>query len=53
MEFFKEPTFDNYMDLKFMLEGLFHRKVDLVAESNLKPAMIHVKEEAFYAKGLR
>lgn len=29
-------TFDNYMDVKFFLEGLFHRKVDLVIKSALK-----------------
>ena len=30
-------TFDNYMDLKFFLEKLFHRKVDLVIKDALKP----------------
>ncbi|MBD3271706.1 MAG: nucleotidyltransferase [Elusimicrobia bacterium] len=29
-------TFDNYMDLKFFLEELFHRKVDLVIKEALK-----------------
>lgn len=29
-------TFDNYMDLKFFLEKLFHRKVDLVTKDALK-----------------
>ena len=29
-------TFDNYMDLKFFLEKLFHRKVDLVIKDTLK-----------------
>jgi len=29
-------TFDNYMDLKFYLERLFHRKVDLVIKDSLK-----------------
>ena len=29
-------TFDNYMGLKFYLEKLFHRKVDLVIKSSLK-----------------
>lgn len=29
-------TFDNYMDLKFFLEKLFHRKVDLVIKDALK-----------------
>ena len=30
-------TFDNYMDLKFYLERLFHKKVDLVIKDALKP----------------
>ncbi len=29
-------TFDNYMELKFYLEKLFHRKVDLVIKDALK-----------------
>jgi predicted nucleotidyltransferase len=34
---FKEPTFDNFMDLAFSLESLFGRKVDLVTQGNLSP----------------
>jgi len=30
-------TFDNYMDLKFYLEDLFGRKVDLVLAEAIKP----------------
>jgi len=33
---FSEPTFDHYMDLKFYLEDLFGRSVDLVLEENVK-----------------
>ncbi|MDD2702873.1 MAG: nucleotidyltransferase family protein [Candidatus Omnitrophica bacterium] len=29
-------TFDNYMDFKFFLEKMFHRKVDLVIRDTLK-----------------
>lgn len=47
---FDEPSFDNYMELKFLLEKLFKKKVDLVIEENLKPALRYVKEEAIYAK---
>ena len=47
---FNKPTFDNYMGLKFLLEKLFNKKVDLVTESSLKPALKYVKEEAIYAK---
>lgn len=32
-----QKTFDNYMDLKFYLEDLFGREVDLVTERALKP----------------
>mgnify|MGYP001613391716 FL=1 len=49
---FKETTFDNYMELKFMLEKLFHKKVDLVIEENLKPSLKYIKNEAIYAKAI-
>src|SRR3989338_5108894 len=42
---FDSPTFDNYMDLKFLLEKIFKKNVDLVTEDNLKPAFKHVKGE--------
>ena len=33
-------TFDNYMDLKFLLERVFPgRRIDLVLESTLKPSL--------------
>jgi len=34
-----KKTFDNYMDLKFLLEDLFNRNVDLVIEENIKPGL--------------
>ncbi len=37
VEFDAELTFDLYMDLKFFLEELFQRKVDLVIKEDLKP----------------
>lgn len=46
---FRTTTFDNYMDLKFFLERLFRRRVDLVTEGSLKPALRRVKAEAMYA----
>ena len=49
---FDRPTFDNYMETKFLLERLFHRKVDLVTENGLKPSLGYVKSEAIYAKGI-
>ena len=34
---FEQPSFDNYMDLKFFLEDLLGRTVDLVMKDTLKP----------------
>jgi len=45
------PSFDDYMDVKFLLEDLFDRRVDLVTERALKPALRHVRDEAAYAEG--
>lgn len=46
-----QKTFDNYIDLKFFLEKLFHRKVDLVIKRALKPRIKqNILEEAIYAK---
>ncbi|OKH14681.1 nucleotidyltransferase family protein [[Limnothrix rosea] IAM M-220] len=39
VEFEAELTFDLYMDLKFFLENLFQRKVDLVIKEDLKPQL--------------
>jgi predicted nucleotidyltransferase len=36
---FEHKTFDNYLDTKELLEGLFSRKVDLVIKSNIKPRL--------------
>ena len=47
---FEKKTFDNYMELKFFLEGLFKRKVDLVLEENLKPELKYVRREAAYVR---
>jgi len=40
------------METKFFLEDLFGRKVDLVTDKALKPALQHVRAEAAYAAGL-
>ncbi len=34
---FKEPTFDNFMDLLFSLEDLFNKKVELITQYGLSP----------------
>lgn len=45
-----EPTFDHYMDLKFYLEDLFKRPVDLVLSDTIKPRLKPViQKEAAYA----
>ena len=42
-------TFDNYMDLKFYLEELFGKKVDLVIKSAINPRIKpFIIEEAIY-----
>ncbi len=33
------PTFDHYMDLKFRLEDVLNRSVDLVLEETVKPRL--------------
>ena len=50
---FAEPTFDHYMDLKFYLERLFGREVDLVIADTVKPRLKPlIDKEVIYAKGL-
>lgn len=34
-----KKTFDNYMELKFYLEDIFDRKIDLVTISSIKPQL--------------
>lgn len=51
VEFYKEKKiFDNYIELKFLLEKLFHRKVDLVIKEALKPQIkSNILKEVVYA----
>lgn len=42
VEFNGALTFRNYMDLKFFIEDLFNRKVDLVIKEDIKP---QIKEQ--------
>lgn len=47
-----EPTFDNYMDLKFFLEQLLNREVDLVMADTLKRRLRpRILREVIYAEG--
>jgi len=45
-----KPTFDNYMGTFYLLQKLLKRKVDLVIESDLKPELEYIKDEAEYVK---
>jgi hypothetical protein len=46
----KEPTFDNYMDLKFYLEEILHHPVDLVIHDAIKPRLKPIiEQEVVYA----
>lgn len=47
---FEKVTFKNYMELLFMLEKIFNKKIDLVIEKNLKPELNYVKKEAKYVQ---
>jgi|SRR3989344_3086088 len=47
---FNKETFDNYMDLLFLLEKIFKRKIDLVIEKDLHPELNYVKKEAKYVR---
>ena len=47
---FEKKTFDNYMELKFFLERLFKKKVDLVIEENLRPEFKYVRREVSYVR---
>jgi predicted nucleotidyltransferase len=45
-----EPTFDNYMDLKFYLENILNRAVDLVMADAIKPRLKPIiEQEVVYA----
>lgn len=47
-----EETFEHYMDLKFHLEDLFERRVDLVIEASIKPLLQpYILSEAVYVEG--
>ncbi len=48
-----EKTFDRYMDVKFLLEDTFGRRVDLVLLGTIKPALKdRILSEVVYVQGL-
>ncbi len=51
---FVSPTFDAYMNLKFFLEELLCKNVDLVMVDSLKPRIKStIMDEVQYAQGLQ
>lgn len=51
---FFQPTFDNYMDLKYYLEDLFNAPVDLVMSEALKPRLRpYISSEVEYVERLQ
>jgi len=50
---FEKKTFNNYMDLKFLLQDLFGHSVDLVIADTIKPRIRSIiLQETVYAQGL-
>ncbi|MBI2631656.1 nucleotidyltransferase family protein [Candidatus Pacearchaeota archaeon] len=47
---FDEETFDNYMNLLFLLEKIFRRKIDLVIEKDIHPELKYIKKEVKYVE---
>lgn len=49
----QRPSFSDYMAVKFFLEDLFGRPVDLALAESLKPRLReHILSEVLYAEGL-
>ena len=49
----EKKSFDSYMDLKFFLEELFDRPVDLVLADGIRPRLrAAILREAIHAPGL-
>jgi predicted nucleotidyltransferase len=49
----ERPSFDDYMNVKFLLEDLFGCEVDLVLEHTLKPRLRPaILSEVVYAEGI-
>ena len=49
----EKKTFDAYMNVKFFLEGLFKKRVDLVMEETIKPRLREtILNQVIYVQGL-
>jgi predicted nucleotidyltransferase len=54
VEFAGPATFNGYMDLKFFLEDLLGRPVDLVTSRSIRPGLMEkIESEARYVQGLQ
>lgn len=54
VEFAGAATFNGYMDLKFFLEDLLGRPVDLVTRRSIRPGLMEkIESEARYVQGLQ
>lgn len=54
VEFAGPATFNGYMDLKFFLEDLLGRPVDLVTRRSIRPGLkARIESEARYVQGLQ
>ena len=54
VEFAGPATFNGYMDLKFFLEDLLGRPVDLVTKKSIRPRLKEqIESEARYVQGLQ
>lgn len=54
VEFAGPATFNDYMDLKFFLEDLLGRPVDLVTRRSIRPGLKErIESEARYVQGLQ
>ncbi|MCR3884954.1 MAG: nucleotidyltransferase family protein [Methanothrix sp.] len=54
VEFAGPATFNGYMDLKFFLEDLLGRPVDLVTRRSIRPGLkARIESEARYVHGLQ
>lgn len=47
---FNNINYDNYIELKFLLENLFKKNVDLTIEKDLKSELKYITKEAKYAR---
>lgn len=53
VDFLGPATFDQYMDLKILLEDLFNVKIDLVTRKGVRPRIFsYIEKDLLYVQGL-